>query len=230
VHLRNLTAAFIFAALAAILCVSQDSGVKASKITRVRGNVLSIEDSDRVKIAADDGNVYTAFIAGIDAPDQKQDYFKKAVKRLSEMTRGKDVTVMLRGGESDQTFAVIYVGGDDVGLKMIEEGLAWYSPGRSVVQNSADREKYSAAQTAARSKSVGLWDDKDPVAPWVLRGEKSELPVETEEMQPAAPAVPRSQPVPGRTYTLGPRGGCYYLNGQGIKVYVKDKTLCSKPQ
>ncbi len=30
----------------------------------------------------------------------------------------------------------------------------------------------------------------------------------------------------GKTYIRGSRGGCYYLNESGKKVYVKDKTLC----
>lgn len=32
-------------------------------------------------------------------------------------------------------------------------------------------------------------------------------------------------PVPGRTYAKGPRGGCYYLNAKGAKVYV-DHSYC----
>lgn len=30
----------------------------------------------------------------------------------------------------------------------------------------------------------------------------------------------------GRTYVRGSRGGCYYINENGNKVYVKDKSLC----
>jgi len=32
----------------------------------------------------------------------------------------------------------------------------------------------------------------------------------------------------GRTYIKGSRGGCYYLNDSGKKVYVKDKSLCEQ--
>jgi hypothetical protein len=32
-----------------------------------------------------------------------------------------------------------------------------------------------------------------------------------------------------RKYILGPRGGCYYLNENGAKVYVRNKELCTKP-
>lgn len=41
----------------------------------------------------------------------------------------------------------------------------------------------------------------------------------------ATPAEPRTNSGDGRTYTKGPRGGCYYLNASGKKVYV-DHGLC----
>jgi hypothetical protein len=211
-------------------CFAQQSGVKASKVIRLRGNVLAIEDSDRLKIAADDGNVYSAMLVGVDAPDEKQNYYKKAKKRLAELVDGKEVTVMIRTNEKDESYAVVYAGAEDVGLRLIQDGLAWYSPGRSGSQSSADRDKYQQAQSAAKAAKTGLWDDKVPVAPWTFRGEKSELPVETEAGTSSSNSAPKSIPVPGRTYILGPRGGCYYLNEESIKVYVKDKTLCQKPQ
>jgi endonuclease YncB( thermonuclease family) len=227
VIVRAFLSLAFFTTLAVGACVAQQSDVKASKVIRLRGNVLAVEDSDRVKVAADDGKVYSATLIGVDAPDEKQSYYKKAKKRLAELVDGKDVTVMLRSDEKNESYAVVYVGAEDVGLRLIQDGLAWYSPGRSGAQSAADREKYQQAQAAAKASKTGLWDDKDAIAPWTFRGEKSELPVETE---PTPAAASKSVPVPGRAYILGPRGGCYYLNEQGIKVYVKDKTLCQKPQ
>lgn len=210
---------------------SQIAAVKPAKVMRIRGNVLAIEEGDRIKVATDDGNIYTAVLQGVDAPDQSQEYFKKAKKRLAELAEGKEVTVMLRTTETGESFAAVYVGADDVGLKLIQEGLAWFAPNRSGAQNIIDREKYIQAESTAKNAKAGLWSAKDPVAPWALRGEKLQPPV-TESVESTLPAnaeTPRhSQPVPGRTYILGPRGGCYYLNDQGIKVYVKDKTLCQK--
>jgi endonuclease YncB( thermonuclease family) len=234
-HTLNVMArGFTIFALVSVLTIAtlaQQSGVKASKVVRLRGNVLAVEDSDKVKLAADDGSVYSAMLAGIDAPDENQSYFKKAKKRLAELLNGKDVTVMLRTGDRDETFAIIYVGAEDIGLRMIQEGLAWYSPARAMVQNSADREKYRLAESTAKAAKSGLWSDKVPIAPWTFRGEKEPVDVADIPISPAAETpAPRSQPVPGRNYILGPRGGCYYLNDQGLKVYVKDKTLCQKPQ
>lgn len=228
--LRNFALVVLVFSVLSVAIPAQQSSVKASKVVRTRGSVLAVEDSDRVKIAADDGNVYSVVLLGVDAPDESQDYFKKAKKRLADLVNGKDVTVIVRTDETGANFAVVFAGADDVGLKMIAEGFAWYSPNRSTSQNQADREKYIQAESAARTARAGLWSEKQPVPPWTFRGETLTPPWnETSEAKEPPPTVRRSEPVPGRTYILGPRGGCYYLNDQGIKVYVKDKTLCQKP-
>jgi hypothetical protein len=44
---------------------------------------------------------------------------------------------------------------------------------------------------------------------------------------PAAPAANPTQAAETRTYSKGPRGGCYYLNSSGRKIYV-DHSLCGE--
>jgi endonuclease YncB( thermonuclease family) len=226
----------VLAITAADISIAQQSAVKGVRMMRVRGNVLAVEDSDRIKVAADDGNVYSVTLLGVDAPDESQGYFKKARKRLNELVGGKEVTVMLRTNERNESLAAIYVGGDDIGLHLIREGLAWFSPLRAGMQTDADQTAYKQAEASAKAAKLGLWANKDTVAPWTLRGERIEtaaVPVQSaavaSQTQPAQPSAPKTEPVPGRAYILGPRGGCYYLNDQGIKVYVKDKSLCNKP-
>ena len=224
---------------AADLALAQQSAVKGVRMMRVRGNVLAVEDSDRIKVATDDGKVYSVTLLGVDAPDADQSYFKRARKRLSELVEGKDVTVMLRTNERNESFAAVYVGGEDIGLRLIRDGLAWFSPARAAMQNDTDQAEYKQAEASARVAKLGLWAGKDAVAPWTFRGEKIETPAAAAfqntvsvagQIHPAQLSTPRSEPVPGRAYILGPRGGCYYLNDEGIKVYVKDKSLCNKPQ
>lgn len=225
---RALISLIFLSIVFAFACAAQTAAVKASKIVRLRGNVLAVEDADRIKVAADDGNVYSAVLIGVDAPDEKQSYYKKAKKRLAELTEGKEVTLMLRTYTDGRAWAVVYAGAEDIGLRLIQDGLAWFAPNRSASQTAADRENYVRAESAAKSAKSGLWNDDRPVAPWEFRGER----LESLEVSPSNTPVEtprRSEPVPGRTYILGPRGGCYYLNDQGMKVYVKDKTLCQKP-
>ena len=121
---------------------------------------------------------------------------------------------------------------------MLQDGLAWFYPVHSRQLTAGEREKYTQAEASARTAKLGIWDAKDPVAPWVLRGEKIEpAAAKVEAIKAEDGDAPRYitsdeiSPVPGRSYVLGPRGGCYYLNDKGYKVYVKDKSLCGgKPQ
>lgn len=219
--------------------VRKKTNSKPSKVIRVDAKVLAVEDGDRIKIAADDGSVYSLTLLGVDAPDEKQNYYKKAKKRLAELIDGKNVTAIMHKTARDESIAVIYFGGQDVGLRLIQDGLAWYFTGHGREQAANEREKYSQAEAAARTTRLGLWEDKNPVAPWTFRGDKTTTDAIAEapanrvtspalDANPANTTPPQNRP-DGRTYILGPRGGCYYLNDKGYKVYVKDKSLCDKP-
>jgi endonuclease YncB( thermonuclease family) len=221
----------LLAAAAGIFAQKSDS----SKPLMVQAHILSIDDSDRITFATKDGTVYAASILAADAPDKDQDLYKKAKKRFSELIDGKDVTAIIHTVENGKFAAAIFVGGKDVSLQMLQDGLAWYYPVHSRQLTSGEREKYTQAEASARVAKVGLWDAKDPIAPWVFRGEKIEPAAKVETIK--AEDAPRyltsdeTSPVPGRSYVLGPRGGCYYLNDTGYKVYVKNKSLCGvKPQ
>jgi hypothetical protein len=57
-----------------------------------------------------------------------------------------------------------------------------------------------------------------PVAAPTAQSEPVAVPLKTAEEKPSADS-------PTRTYVKGPRGGCYYVNPSGAKVYV-DKKYC----
>ena len=46
------------------------------------------------------------------------------------------------------------------------------------------------------------------------------------ETKPEKSADEETKKSDGRTYIKGSRGGCYYLNASGKKIYVSDKSLC----
>lgn len=57
----------------------------------------------------------------------------------------------------------------DAGLAMITLGLAWWYRDYAREQAAQDRGQYEFAEQEARAKRVGLWGDKQPVAPWEWR-------------------------------------------------------------
>jgi len=84
----------------------------------------------------------------------------------------------------------------------------------------------------AASVRPGGYGGGYPAAPTVTR---YGVPV-TAQVYPTAPAPVSPTPLytppivapsaPSRLYITGPRGGCYYINGNGNKTYV-DRSMCS---
>ena len=54
----------------------------------------------------------------------------------------------------------------NLGKELVRNGLAWHFKRYSKSENYADLE------AAARKKKIGLWRDKDPIAPWNWRKSK----------------------------------------------------------
>ena len=213
----------------------------------IEGKVVSVENGDTVIVKVDDkeDTTYQVKLQAVDAPDIGQPYFENARKSLSKLVLKKDVkvevqTVYAKG----MMIGTVYRDGRDVGLELLEKGMAWHFKRFAYQQPVAERKSYSDAQEYASNAGRGLWSDDRPTPPWVYRGESTQAnaPDSTDNKQipksdviktagtvPAAPvSAPRTLPASGsRKYILGPRGGCYYVAESGSKVYVKDKSLCT---
>jgi endonuclease YncB( thermonuclease family) len=204
------------------------SGVKASVKERsalelLEGKVIDVLEGDTITVFAKNGTFSTVRIQGIDAPDNKQNYFKKSKKSLSELIEDKEVKVLTNGKDAqDRYVGSVYFEGRDVGLMQIERGMAWHYKYAAATQTTDVRKKYAQAQETAMSSKLGLWEDSSPKAPWDFRGEAPPAEVQKADISSVSAPVDTS----GRKYLLGPRGGCYYVSESGRKVYVKDKSLC----
>lgn len=72
-----------------------------------------------------------------------------------------------------RSVCLVRVGGVDLGLHMIELGLAWHYKRYATSQPPEEAASYAIAENAARSARAGLWRDlgtaAPPVAPWDWR-------------------------------------------------------------
>ncbi|MBX3244167.1 MAG: thermonuclease family protein [Acidobacteria bacterium] len=223
----------------------------------IEGRVVLITDGDQIAIRTKEGKGYTVRIQGIDAPEGDQSFGKKARGKLSDMVMNKDVKVIvLRRDRNDRYVGSVYYDGQDVGLKMLEAGMAWHYRSSSSEQAADVRARYARAELKARNDRKGLWSENAPIPPWEFAEEgftgdadtsaqasvtdgvsqpvgsdtgvpPVPTPSGTAETKPSG-STPAGNTKDGRTYYLGPRGGCYYLSKSGAKVYVKDKSLCSE--
>jgi len=189
----------------------------------IEGQVVTIEDGDTISVMTKERVLHRVRLQAIDAPDDRQPYFEKSRKSLSNLLLRKTVRAVYHSKDSSgRLIATVYQNGRDVGLIQIESGLAWHYKRFSYEQTASARKSYADAQSIAVADRRGLWDDKSPIPPWVFRGD-------TFSVQSAVPVnLANRPPVQNgeRKYLLGPRGGCYYVSESGAKVYVKDKTLC----
>ena len=66
--------------------------------------------------------------------------------------------------------ARIYANGQDVNLLQIQQGNAWHY--RSIAkrnQAKTDYAQYEAAEQSAKQQRLGLWTNRQAIAPWQYR-------------------------------------------------------------
>jgi|APSaa5957512535_1039671.scaffolds.fasta_scaffold127179_2 micrococcal nuclease len=150
---------------------------------------VSAADSYRV-VKISDGDTFTATdgwirfkvrIAAIDTPEYKQPYGKVAKYHLSQLIKGKKVRLSLlkRGLDRyNRILAHVYVGETNVGMTMIEKGLAhYYRPDcKDYPYNKAkyDYEPalYVAAEKVAKKNRHNIWSLSSPEKPCKYRRKK----------------------------------------------------------
>lgn len=116
---------------------------------------------------------------------------------------GEDVRVQLYGNAAVVAFKLV--------------GTTSKADGSKTVTNNLN--------TGTFVKRNGKWQ--------VVAWQSTAIPAPATDVKPASAAAPKTlvmnpRPPPatsGRTYLKGPRGGCYYLNAAGGKVYV-DHSYC----
>lgn len=243
-----MRAKFLFVPLV-ILGLLSLSTAQSADPEFIEGKVIMVPDGDEVRVKTPDGKTYSVRLLGIDAPEKDQDFGTAARRDLETRLLDKDVKVIVHRKDSEGRYmGIVFHEGQDIGVRMLENGSAWHYKRVSGEQSSEARVRYAKAELKARESKTGLWASSMPMPPWEFR-EDAENRQEAEarsSAQPSAaqvvstiatvkqdapvtPSAAASNDKSGRTYQLGLRGGCYYLSSSGSKVYVKDKGLCSKP-
>ena len=68
-----------------------------------------------------------------------------------------------------RVLAKIILDGKDVNLSQVLSGYAWHFKRYQKQQTPKDRELYSQAEIDAKKNKLGLWGEKNPIAPWKWR-------------------------------------------------------------
>jgi endonuclease YncB( thermonuclease family) len=126
--------------------------------------VVGVIDGDTIDVLDTAKQQHWIRFDGIDAPERGQPFSNRAKSTLSDLVFGKTVRVESDGDDKYERFVGrVYVDGRDVGLAMLEAGMAWHYTKYDQSQQYADGER------GVRSARRGLWTDANPVPPWDWR-------------------------------------------------------------
>ena len=126
--------------------------------------VVNVHDGDTLTALDDTNTQQRIRLQGIDAPELGQPFGRASRDRLAALAKGKAATITPHGRDRyGRTIATIEIEGDELGHRLVAEGLAWH-----YVQFNNDP-LLAAAEQKARAARRGLWADAKPVPPWEWR-------------------------------------------------------------
>jgi|SRR6516164_2785759 len=143
----------------------------------IHGRCVGVADGDSIRVLSPDNQQIRVRLAFIDAPEKGQAFGQRAKQAMSELVFGKDVKLLPHTIDRyGRLVAQVFVEGQDAGLELLNQGLCWVYE-KYVGEASVEiQTRYRAAQSAAQSDKLGLWQDPDPVPPWEWRkGKRASL-------------------------------------------------------
>ncbi len=129
----------------------------------VAGVVTKVADGDTIRVTDAQGVQHKIRLLDIDAPESTQTFGGESTARLKSLIGGKTVRVTYSDTDKyGRLLGTVWLGGKDVNLQMLSEGMAW-------CYHYSKNERYAAAQSAARTRRIGLWANPDAQDPWAYR-------------------------------------------------------------
>jgi endonuclease YncB( thermonuclease family) len=134
------------------------------------GRVVGIADGDTITGLDSTNDQHKVRLAGIDAPEKRQPFGNVAKQNLARLVARKAVSVeYVKFDRYRRLVGKVTVNGVDVQLEQLRAGLAWWYKKYERDQSPQDRVTYAAVEQEAQKARRGLWQEKEPVAPWEWR-------------------------------------------------------------
>jgi len=137
------------------------------KVNVLTGEVVRVADGDTFTLLVDNNTQVRVRLYGIDCPERGQPYNRVATEHLKQLLAKGNVRVKKMDTDRyDRTIGIVYAGGINVNESLLAAGLAWHYI--SFDNNFA----WAALEAQARENKIGLWVERNPIAPWDWRKEK----------------------------------------------------------
>lgn len=153
--------------LALLLLVFVPCIALSRSVETITGRVVGVHDGDTITVLTDDKREIKTRLDGIDAPELSQAFGQAAKKALSTLVFGRVVELRITGHDCyKRALARVFVASSDVNRELVRLGYAWryeqYSQEPALIE----------AQSEAKAAKRGLWQDFEPLAPWLWRKAK----------------------------------------------------------
>jgi endonuclease YncB( thermonuclease family) len=131
----------------------------------ISGHVVGVSDGDTIKVLTGNHELTVVRLEGIDCPEKKQAFGKRAKEFTSSLVFDRDVMLDSRGHDRyGRTIAEVRLSdGTSVNYALVKNGLAWW------YQKYSKDAKLAGLEQGARRQHLGLWSDASPEAPWDFR-------------------------------------------------------------
>jgi endonuclease YncB( thermonuclease family) len=150
--------------LRALVALAALSAAASTAADPVVWRVVNVHDGDTLTALDDTNTQHRIRLHGIDAPELGQPFGRVSRDRLAALAKGKAATITPHGRDRyGRTIATVEIEHDELGHRLVAEGLAWH------YSRYSDDATLDAAQKAARAARRGLWADGAPIPPWEWR-------------------------------------------------------------
>jgi endonuclease YncB( thermonuclease family) len=130
------------------------------------GKVIGVADGDTITVLRDK-QPQKIRLYGIDCPEKRQSFGKKAKQFTSQLVFGKLVDVEpVAIDRYGRTVAFVQVESVLVNEELIKKGLGWVYVRYCKLPLCVE---WQGLQLAAQAEKRGLWEDSDHVPPWEFR-------------------------------------------------------------
>jgi endonuclease YncB( thermonuclease family) len=137
---------------------------------RAEGVAVSVDDGDSFELRVAGRGRVAVRLHAIDAPERLQAYGEAARRALADAVAGRSVHIdCYKTDRRGRRVCRAWIGGDDLQLRLLEQGHAWHFTAYLDEQSEAERQSYSSAQARAREARRGLWAQAAPMPPWTCR-------------------------------------------------------------
>ena len=135
---------------------------------QITAKVVGIKDGDTVVILEKNNTQKTLRLAEVDCPESGQPFGKNAKKFTSYKIFGKQIIYQpIQKDRYGRTIAKVYFdNGKYLSEELIKNGLGWWYSKYSKNKNLGNY------QSLAKTKKLGLWSDKNAIAPSEWRSKK----------------------------------------------------------